>query len=116
MSSLATALSILANWIWQASSSCSKIVAFLRTVITQHVVAAHIGDRIDLGDRSLTIYGAPGHTPRSLVIFDEQTGNLFTGDSFGSNSPTIPDTLWLQWNRTPLDEYLAMVKTCRANL
>ena len=84
-------------------------------VIAKNVMAAHDGDRIDLGDRSLAIYAAPGHTPGSLVVFDEQTGNLFTGDSFGSNSPTIPDALWLQWSRTPLDEYLAVVKTCRAN-
>ena len=84
-------------------------------VIAKNAVAAHDGDRIDLGDRSLVIYAAPGHTPGSLVVFDEQTGNLFTGDSFGSNSPTIPDALWLQWNTTPLDEYLSTVKICRSN-
>jgi glyoxylase-like metal-dependent hydrolase (beta-lactamase superfamily II) len=84
-------------------------------VIAKNVVAAHDGDRVDLGDRSLAIYTAPGHTPGSLVVFDEQTGNLFTGDSFGSNSPTIPDALWMQWSRTPLDRYLAVVKSCRAN-
>ena len=84
-------------------------------VIANHVVAAHDGDRIDLGDRSLVIYAAPGHTPGSLVVFDEQSGNLLTGDSFGSNSPTIPDALWLQWSTRPLDEYLATVKNCRAN-
>ncbi len=70
---------------------------------------------MDLSDRSLIIYAAPGHTPGSIVIFDPQTGNLFTGDSFGSNSPTIPDALWLQGTRTPLDGYLAVVKNCRAN-
>jgi glyoxylase-like metal-dependent hydrolase (beta-lactamase superfamily II) len=84
-------------------------------VIANHVVSAHDGDRVDLGDRSLVIYAAPGHTPGSLVVFDEQSGNLFTGDSFGSNSPTIPDALWLQWNTRPLDEYLSAVKNCRAN-
>jgi hypothetical protein len=70
---------------------------------------------VDLGDRSLVIYAAPGHTPGSLIVFDEQNGNLFTGDSFGSNSPTIPDALWLQWSQTPLDIYLATVKNTRAN-
>jgi glyoxylase-like metal-dependent hydrolase (beta-lactamase superfamily II) len=84
-------------------------------VIASHVVAAHDGDRIDLGDRSLVIYAAPGHTPGSVVVFDEQSGNLFAGDSFGSNSPTIPDALWLQWSTRPLDEYLSVVKNCRAN-
>ena len=84
-------------------------------VISSHVVSAHDGDRVDLGDHSLVIYAAPGHTSGSLVVFDEQSGNLFTGDSFGSNSPTIPDALWLQWSTTPLDEFLSMVKNCRAN-
>ena len=84
-------------------------------VIAKNVVSAHDGDRVDLGDRSLVIYAAPGHTPGSLVVFDEQTGNLFTGDSFGSNSPTIPDALWLQWSPISLDIYLATVKNTRAN-
>ena len=84
-------------------------------IIEKNLLAAHDGDRIDLGDRSLIIYAAPGHTAGSLVVFDEQSGNLFTGDSFGSNSPTIPDALWLQWSQTPLDIYLATVKNTRAN-
>ncbi len=84
-------------------------------LITKNVVAVHDGDRIDLGDRTLVVYNAPGHTPGSLVVFDEETGNLFTGDSFGSNSPTIPDALWLQWSTAPLDEYLSAVKNCHGN-
>lgn len=84
-------------------------------VIEKNLGVAHDGDRVDLGDRSLVIYAAPGHTPGSLVVFDEQNGNLFTGDSFGSNSPTIPDALWLQWSPAPLDIYLATVKNTRAN-
>ncbi|HTQ97014.1 MAG TPA: MBL fold metallo-hydrolase, partial [Candidatus Acidoferrum sp.] len=84
-------------------------------VIAKNLLAAHDGDRIDLGDRSLVIYACPGHTPGSLVVFDEQTGNLFTGDSFGSNSPTIPDALWMQFTQTPLDVYLSTIKNCRAN-
>ncbi len=84
-------------------------------VIAKNIATFHEGDRVDLGDRSLVIHATPGHTPGSLVVFDEKTGNLFTGDSFGSNSPTIPDGLWLQWARTPLDGYLAVVKSCHAN-
>ncbi len=84
-------------------------------VIAKHVMIAHDGDRIDLGDRSLIIYSVPGHTPGSIVIFDESTGNLFTGDSFGSNSPTIPDALWMQFSQAPVDGYLSVVKNSRAN-
>jgi glyoxylase-like metal-dependent hydrolase (beta-lactamase superfamily II) len=85
-------------------------------VIAKHVLAVHDGERIDIGGRSLTIYDVPGHTPGSIVIFDKQTGNLFSGDSFGSNSPTIPDALWMQFSRTPLDVYLATVRNARAQL
>ena len=82
-------------------------------VIAKNLQSVHNGDHVDLGDRSLVIYDAPGHTPGSIVIFDEKTGNLFTGDSFGSNSPTIPDALWLQFSQAPVDTYLATVKTTR---
>jgi len=84
-------------------------------VIAKNLLSVHDGDRVDLGDRSLIIYDAHGHTPGSLVVFDEKTGNLFTGDSFGSNSATIPDALWLQFTQIPLDTYLATVKTTREN-
>ncbi len=82
-------------------------------VIAKNLLSVHNGDRVNLGDRSLVIYDAPGHTPGSIVVFDEKTGNLFTGDSFGSNSPTIPDALWLQFTQSPLDSYLATAKTVR---
>lgn len=80
-------------------------------VIAKNLLAIHEGDRIDLGDRMLVIHEIPGHTNGSLVVFDEKNGWLFTGDSYGSNSPTIPDALWLQWSQVPLDRYLAAVKT-----
>ncbi|HEV2400466.1 MAG TPA: MBL fold metallo-hydrolase [Candidatus Sulfotelmatobacter sp.] len=83
-------------------------------VIAKNLLPIHEGDRIDLGDRSLIIHEVPGHTNGSLVVFDEKNGWLFTGDSYGSNSPTIPDALWLQWSQVPLDRYLAAVKTSHA--
>ena len=85
-------------------------------VIAKNVVSAHDGDRVDIGGRSLVIYAAPGHTPGSIVIFDEQTGNLFSGDAFGSNSPTIPDALWMQFDQKPLDIYWSMIKSVRSKL
>lgn len=38
------------------------------------------GDRVDLGDRVLTVLHLPGHTPGSLALYDERRGELFTGD------------------------------------
>ncbi len=44
------------------------------------------GDRIDLGDRSLRVILAPGHTPGSILIADDEQQLLLTGDAFGSGS------------------------------
>jgi len=85
-------------------------------VIAKNVVSLHDGERIDIGGRSLTILAVPGHTPGSIVIFDKQTGDLFSGDAFGSNSPTIPDAAWMQFDPHSLDGYLARVKSVRAKL
>ncbi len=80
-------------------------------VIEQHVKSVTNGEQIDLGGDSVQIFLAPGHTKGSLVVLDQKTGNLFTGDSFGSNSPTIPDALWLQLPGTPTAaQYLSMSK------
>ena len=84
--------------------------------IEQHLLALKDGERIDLGDRSLVIYATPGHTPGSHVVLDERNGYLFSGDSFGSNSPIIPDAFWLQGNQQPLDTFMAMIQYARERL
>ena len=71
------------------------------------------GDTVDLGDRALITYATPGHTLGSIVILDPKTGALFTGDSFGNNSPLPPDVMWMQGSRQPLDEYFATVLAVR---
>jgi len=38
------------------------------------------GNTIDLGGRMLTVIHAPGHTPDSMILFDRERGQLFTGD------------------------------------
>lgn len=39
------------------------------------------GEQIDLGGRRLLVMHIPGHTPGSIALLDQQTGNLFAGDS-----------------------------------
>jgi glyoxylase-like metal-dependent hydrolase (beta-lactamase superfamily II) len=85
-------------------------------VIAHHVLSAHDGERVDLGDRALILYAVPGHTPGSMVIFDPKTGALFSGDAFGSNSPTIPDAAWMQFDPNPLDQYLTELERVQARL
>ncbi|MFD8778351.1 MBL fold metallo-hydrolase [Streptomyces sp. NPDC059916] len=45
-------------------------------------VTRHLGDvdRIDLGDRALTVLHLPGHSPGSIALLDEADGTLFSGD------------------------------------
>lgn len=38
------------------------------------------GEFIDLGDRCFEVIHLPGHTPGSTVLFEQETGVLFTGD------------------------------------
>ncbi|TAH66834.1 MAG: MBL fold metallo-hydrolase [Anaerolineaceae bacterium] len=47
------------------------------------------GDTINLGDRCIDIYSVPGHTYGSLVLYDNKSKTIFTGDTIG-----IGDT-WL---------------------
>lgn len=79
-------------------------------------ISAHDGDRIDIGGRSFVMYAAPGHTPGSMVILDEQKGILFTGDAFGNNSPIVPNTLWMQSDPNPLDAYWTTIKSVRSKV
>ena len=85
-------------------------------VIAKQVVAVRDGQHIDMGDRALTVHAVPGHTPGSIVIFDPKTAALFSGDSFGSNSPTIPDAAWMQFDPDPLDGYLTKIRQVRSEL
>jgi len=83
-------------------------------LIDRNLVVTKEGDVIDLGDRKFTIYQVPGHTPGSLAVLEDATGFLFTGDSVGSNNPTVPDAFWLQFpSSPPVDEYLASLKAFR---
>ncbi|WP_054955860.1 MBL fold metallo-hydrolase [Paenibacillus dakarensis] len=47
----------------------------------------HDGDVIDLGDRSLTVYHTPGHSPGHIALFDVRRGFLFTGDLLYDETP-----------------------------
>ena len=41
----------------------------------------HAGEQLDLGNRKLTVFHIPGHTPGSILLWDEQTGTLLSGDT-----------------------------------
>lgn len=82
-------------------------------VLARNLLPVETGATIDLGDRALEIVMVPGHTPGSLAVLDPASGTLFTGDTFGNNSPLPPDVMWLQWAEEPVDAYLARVRAAR---
>ncbi|RNA67009.1 MBL fold metallo-hydrolase [Alteribacter keqinensis] len=45
------------------------------------------GDTINLGDRELTIYHTPGHSPGHIAVFDVKNGFLFSGDLIYDETP-----------------------------
>lgn len=45
------------------------------------------GDEIEIGNRKLTIYHTPGHSPGHISIFDNSKGYLFTGDLLYDETP-----------------------------
>ncbi|MFD1585371.1 MBL fold metallo-hydrolase [Halorientalis brevis] len=45
------------------------------------------GETIDLGDRVLDIYDAPGHAPHHFVCLDPESGMLFAADAVGAFDP-----------------------------
>lgn len=57
--------------------------------------------RIELGGTALSICEVPGHTPGSVVVLDERSNRLFTGDAIGSGYG-----VWMQTpTAVPLETY-----------
>lgn len=67
-----------------------------------------IGDRIDLGDRELTVLSTPGHSEDSITLLDERRGHAYAGDLInrGMNYGHLPDS--------DLGDYLESVGALRA--
>jgi len=49
------------------------------------------GERIDLGVRELLFLDTPGHARHHFCIFDEASGGVFTGDTFGLSYDAMKD-------------------------
>jgi glyoxylase-like metal-dependent hydrolase (beta-lactamase superfamily II) len=66
------------------------------------------GEKISLGGRVLQVISTPGHTPDSIMLFDEANGLLFTGDMY------YPGPIFLFRPETDLDAYVASVRAMAA--
>ena len=42
------------------------------------------GERLDLGDRTLTLHDAPGHAPHHYTALEPESGTLFAADAVGA--------------------------------
>jgi len=59
----------------------------------------HGDETIDLGDRSLEVLAAPGHSPGGIVLLDRRNGILFSTDA------AYPGALHAQLDHSDLTEY-----------
>jgi len=53
----------------------------------QRVRSVTAGERIDLGDRSLTVVHTPGHASHHIALHDGTSGAMWTGEAIGSYLP-----------------------------
>jgi glyoxylase-like metal-dependent hydrolase (beta-lactamase superfamily II) len=61
-------------------------------------------ERIDLGNRTLTVHHTPGKTPGGICLQDNRHGLLFTGDIF------YPGTLWVHLEESDFQKYRNSLK------
>jgi glyoxylase-like metal-dependent hydrolase (beta-lactamase superfamily II) len=62
------------------------------------------GDMVDLGDRHFEVVHTPGHSPGGIMLFERETGILFSGDIV-YDGPLITDAY-----HSDLDDYIATMK------
>ncbi|MDO4616859.1 MAG: cadherin-like beta sandwich domain-containing protein [Lachnospiraceae bacterium] len=60
------------------------------------------GDALDLGGKVFNVIELPGHQDAGIMLFDTESGYLFTTDQVGNNRAHITDSFWMQFaNLTP---------------
>ena len=60
-----------------------------RPVSEDRIAGLADGDRVDLGDRELVVYEAPGHAPHHAMFHDPDAGVVFTADAAGIYVPAV---------------------------
>ena len=58
------------------------------------ILPLHDGQEFELGNRKVTVYECPGHTPGEMVLIDDKERILFVGDACNNNLliPSKPGT------------------------
>lgn len=66
------------------------------------------GTVITLGNRNIEVIAVPGHTPDAIALLEEESGYLWTGDTF------YEAPIWLFDEGTNLEEYQKSIETLAA--
>ena len=76
------------------------------------------GKVFDLGGCRLKTYAMPGHTPGSMLLVNEDSGDIFSSDAFGCNIELAPGSGWLQFGNpeSAMDRYLSAVQRFRCKI
>ncbi len=67
--------------------------------ITAKIFELVEGDELDLGGRTLMVYGIKGHTGGSIVLYDQKTGTLISGDSICRR------VFYIEGNKYPINQF-----------
>jgi glyoxylase-like metal-dependent hydrolase (beta-lactamase superfamily II) len=59
----------------------------MRPSSPERVRSVTAGERISLGDRSLTAVHTPGHASHHIALHDDRSGSMWTGEAIGSYLP-----------------------------
>jgi glyoxylase-like metal-dependent hydrolase (beta-lactamase superfamily II) len=60
-----------------------RLYGELLPIAPERVHVVQDGERVPLGQRTLTLLHTPGHAAHHYVVVDEAHGSIFTGDTFG---------------------------------
>lgn len=91
-----------------ADRDCVK--SFYPDMDTSAALDIREGDLLDLGNMKLRVFTVSGHTPGSIVLMDESSGDLFSSDTLGSNRSHIGDSAWLQLSEYSIEEICENLK------
>jgi glyoxylase-like metal-dependent hydrolase (beta-lactamase superfamily II) len=84
-----------------ADASFNDVFDFGPYEAIEDVTPVGDGDTIDLGGITLRVYSVPGHCTGHIALLDEQSRNLFVGDSIGiklGDQTTVPPFMPPCWD------------------
>jgi glyoxylase-like metal-dependent hydrolase (beta-lactamase superfamily II) len=66
-----------------------KLYGDIKPIPKERVTIADDEDSFGLGNRRLTAYQLAGHAKHHIILLDQKTGSIFSGDNFGIGYPTM---------------------------